>query len=273
MSKQICMLENNRQLSYQTYGNGSNTLLFFHGLAGSSWLGQEWISAIEKADVRCIIIERIGYGESTPIPMNSVSEWIPLVQQAASQLQLNSFQVVGCSAGAPYAYATALALPQATQKIWILGGVPAVYEDSIFRHYSEEAQTAYQNYVVEPVSTIQEQYTAQLTAALQQADETVPRHVIQTLQEIIDQNCFGMSQESKLQRLPWKLNLSAIHQPVSLHHAVLDEMVPFHAAKEMPTLLSNAVFQEIDTTDLIPEASLHIQSIFKAFLELLKELS
>ena len=57
------------QIAYQTYGNGTNDMVIFHGLMGSSWLSPEWIKAIEDANVRCIVPERPGYGGSSPIEM------------------------------------------------------------------------------------------------------------------------------------------------------------------------------------------------------------
>lgn len=73
-------LSENHKLFYHVYGNGENTVILLHGLVGGSWLGDDWIHSIVQNNIRCIVPERPGYGTSSPILLQSVSDWIPIIQ-------------------------------------------------------------------------------------------------------------------------------------------------------------------------------------------------
>lgn len=272
MDRNYLQIGNGFQLSYRIYGSGSRDVILLHGLIGGSWLGEEWISAIEAADVRLIVPDRPGYGGSSQITMNRVADWIPMIIAAADQLALSNVHVIGCSAGAPYAYATAVALPEHVEKVWVLGGVPAVYERSILEHYAPENQAAYKDFARKPLSSIQAYYQPQMKAALDASKDTREAYIIHALEEALTQECFGMAQESKLQIIPWGLDFSLIQQQITLHHSKTDEMVPYSAAQEMPKFFSNVQFIDIDTSELPLESSAHIMGISAAFQTIIRGL-
>ncbi len=267
MSKQYIALEDGNQISYQSYGNGENVILFYHGLVGGAWLGDDWKDAIEKNNVQLIALERSGYGSSSKIEMESVSQWISIAWQIAKALNIQSADVIGCSAGAPYAYATAYALPDIIKKVWILGGVPAVYEDWILKHYSAENQVLYRTFITKKITEVQDDYIKQLSTFKQHIKENDEDYIKNTVEEILKQQCFGMAQECRLQILPWQFPLSDIRQPVIVRHAVTDEMVPYNAVKEMQRFFKNYTFKDIE----ISGEDVHRSSITKAFFELLNE--
>ncbi|WP_324824618.1 alpha/beta hydrolase [Sinanaerobacter sp. ZZT-01] len=257
------------KLYYRIYGNGEHTILLLHGLVGGSWLGEEWINAIERSNVRCVAVERPGYGDSSAVHMESVRDWTPLVQSLLQKLNVSSADVIGCSAGAPYAYATALAAPNKINKVFILGGVPAVYESKILHHYRLEDQEAYYGFIHQTQGNLQKDYVKQMEAALHQFKDTNISYIINTLREILAQRCFGMAQESRLQILPWNLELSQIKAPVYFYHAKEDEMVPYSAAREMIKFLNNCEFHEADTAEIPSDTSTHIGSITWSFRHIL----
>lgn len=267
MSKHFVTLDNKYKISYQIHGNGENTVILLHGLVGSSWLSHEWESGIDKANVNLIALERVGYGDSSQFEMKNVENWISIIQQVAKKLNINHADVIGVSAGAPYAYATACALPNVIKKVWVLSGVPAVYEDSILKYYSKENQMLYKSIIEKTISEIQENYVSQLKKALEYLKKDGEDYKVKIITEILNQNCYGMALESKLQILPWKLSLPSIQQPIVIYHAKEDEMIPFLAAKEMSLRFENCTFKEIMTTG----KDVHSKSSSYAFLELLCE--
>lgn len=269
MEKQYVQFQKNQRLAYQVYGEGEHTLILLHGLVGGSWLGEEWVSAIRKANVCCIVPERPGYGTSSPIEMQNIGDWMSIVQKLALEWELLSADVIGCSAGAPYAYATALALPDVVERVWISAGVPAVYEASVLRHYKEEDQKAYRRYATQPQSTLQDNYVTQMEGFAKQVAGSSATYLKNTLDEILAQRCFGMAQESRLQILPWGLALSEMEQPVTAFHAAADEMVPYAAAKEMSNLIKRFAWKEIDTAEFPPNESIHIRSNSESFFKVL----
>ncbi len=265
MEKHYVNLSENTKMAYQIYGEGSHTILLLHGIVGGSWLAEEWISAIQKSDVRCIVPERPGYGETSAIELQNVGDWIPIVQIFVQKLKISRADVIGCSAGAPYAYATALALPNIIKKVFILNGVPSVYESTVFRHYSKQDKETYLSFVNRPRSLVQEDYIQQMKKVEKQMKTTDLTYVKKTLQEVLAHHCYGMAQESRLQILPWGFPLSQIKQQIILYHAQSDEMVPYNAAKEMPGFLEKCEFHDVDTSKLPPGESVHRSSISESF--------
>ncbi|WP_113673341.1 alpha/beta fold hydrolase [Vallitalea guaymasensis] len=265
MNKQYIMLDDGNKISYMTYGKGKKVVLFFHGLVGGAYISKDWKKEIEAKDITLIAIERSGYGYSSKIKMKNISQWIPIAKQIAKQLKLSKVDLVGCSAGAPYAYATASALEEIVEKVYILGGVPSAYKGSVLKHYDTSNQEAYKSFMTKPMNEIQEYYKKQLNDFKKYLKKDEDDYIEKTIDENLEQDCFGISQECKLQIENWGMCLSEIKQPIFLHHAVNDEMVPYEAAKEMTNYLQNCSFEEIH----INGDKVHISSISKAFLQIL----
>ena len=271
MAKQFIDLKDGK-IAYQTYGQGQQTLILFHGLLGSSWLGDEWIAAIEQADVHCIVLERPGYGESSIFSIECVADWNAIFAQVINALNIQSAITVGCSAGAVYAYATAFAFPDIITHVWVLDGVPAVFLETIIRHYSRDDQITYQGFLVRPIVEIQEDYAKKLKAFAEQQFDMSEPYIIKTLQDACANHYIGMARESQLQIRPWGFDISALQQPVTLWHAENDTMVPYNAARAMTYVLPNSTLVTAQDLDLSSKQNIHSESISQGFLHLLKQL-
>jgi pimeloyl-ACP methyl ester carboxylesterase len=266
------------QIAYQVYGEGSRDIVLFHGLMGSSRLQSDWIEAIEESDVRCIALERPGYGESSPIQMRRVADWAPIIAAVVAALDIKEAIAVGCSAGSVYAYASAFFAHDVFKEVWILDGVPAVYLDSILRHYDSEARESYARFLRDPLQQTQAYYVAGLDDFLANLRRTLPdgsdEYLLATLGDARAHRCFGPAQESRLQITPWGFDPAEIRQPVTIWHAQEDTLVPYAVALEMASLLDRAqlitadkeLFDENDSA-----MDVHILSITYGFLRLLRD--
>lgn len=257
-------------VAYQVYGSGARTLLVFHGLLGSSWIGPEWIEAIARADVRIVVAERPGYGHSSVLTMESAADWNPLLQCAIETEHITSAIAVGCSAGAVYAYAAAAAFPEIVTQVWILDGVTAVFLERVFRHYNEQACRAYRRFLTEPITEIQKEYAERLDAAIASCNDPPDSFMARTLRDARANNCFGMAQESCLQIKPWGFDLGSIRAPTILWHAERDTMVPYGAACEMSNILGNSHLMTAPADALTAESDAHSDSITLGFMTLLQ---
>lgn len=272
MPKQFIPLKDGR-IAYQTYGAGQQTLLLFHGLLGGSWLGQEWIEAIEQADVSCIVLERPGYGDSSPFPMACAADWNAIFAQVVEVLNLTSAIAVGCSAGAVYAYASAFGFPEAIARVWVLGGVPTVFLDNVLRHYSDEAQATYKQFLTTSIAEIQDYYAKELDDFATQQPESIDSYMLKLLEDARAGKYVGMARESQLQITPWGFNVSAIQQPVTVWHSENDNMVPYNAAREMIDSLKNSTFMTAEDFSFSPKSNPHSESISRGFIHLLQQLN
>ena len=260
------------RIAYQQYGSGTQDIMVFQGLMGSSWLHNDWIKAIENSDVRCIVFERPGYGDSSPIPMQRVADWSEIIISVVDTLEIDDAIVVGCSAGAVYAYASAFFAPQAISKVWILDGVPAVYLDRVMRHYTAEAREAYAKFLNDPPTQTQDSYVAGLDGFLATLPEDTGSYLRNSLTDARANRCFGPAQESRLQITPWGFDPADIHQPITLWHAERDTMVPYGVAAEMADILKNATLMTADPNHFDESASgrdVHMSSHTHGFLHLL----
>ncbi|WDV44797.1 alpha/beta hydrolase [Clostridiaceae bacterium M8S5] len=268
-NKRYIDLKDGKKLSYIVHGSGEHKILFFHGIIGGGYLSNEWIKAIEEREITLIAIERLGYGSSSKIQMNSVADFADIAKTIATQLNIDKCDIIGCSAGAPYAYATAYALGEIVERVFILGGVPLVYKESIFKHYSEEAQVEYMSFLENSIEDIQSKYVAYLDHLKQELASHGEPYINKTLNENIKQDCFGMAMESRLQIIDWGVPFEDIEQSVIYYHGKVDEMVPINGAKEMLKYLKNTQFIEVDKSD----GADHMSSISHAFLHVISKIN
>ena len=263
------------RIAYQIYGNGTRDMVMFHGLFGSSWLSEEWVRALDKADLRCIALERPGYGDSSAVEMKRAAEWAELFTPVVGELAIHDAAAVGCSAGSVYAYASAFSAPGAIESVWILEGVPAVYLDRVLRHYRWWNRAAYRKFLKTPRTKVENHYLSMLDRILKTLpsdDDPSARDMRRTLENVRANRCFGPAQESRLQITPWGFDPASITQPVTLWHAERDTLVPYNAAREMRSMLKDATLITADPNLFGPKESpmnVHTNSTSHGFLRLL----
>ena len=120
-------LRDGRTLSYSVAGPRDGfPLLYFHGAIGSPINRTPELEAlIGELGIRYVIVERPGFGTSTPHPGRRVADFAADVEQLADRLGLGRFSVVGISAGAPYALACAWAMPDRVTASGAVSAIPS----------------------------------------------------------------------------------------------------------------------------------------------------
>jgi pimeloyl-ACP methyl ester carboxylesterase len=263
-----------KKIAYQLYGKGSNDMVIFHGLMGSSWLISEWIKAIEQKNLRCIVVEKPGYGDSTPIKMDCVADWFTFFQKIVDELNINNAVCVGISAGAVFAYASAFATPEAIDELWILNGVPPVYMDRVLRHYPKEMREGYNFFLKSTQEKVQDYYSTGLNDHIANLPEETDSYLRNSFIDAAANRSFGPAQQSRLQIRPWGFNPSEIKQRVKIWHAELDSMVPYDSAKEVQDILQFAELQTADSKLFKSSDTgleIHMKSHSEGFLKILSE--
>jgi pimeloyl-ACP methyl ester carboxylesterase len=132
-------LPEGRRLAYTEWGNPKGSPVFyFHGTPGSRlWCPDE--SATVSANVRLIMPDRPGIGRSEVKEGRTLADWPTDVIGLADALQIDTFAVVGVSAGGPYAASCAALIPARLRAVGIVSSValakynyaerPGAYED------------------------------------------------------------------------------------------------------------------------------------------------
>jgi pimeloyl-ACP methyl ester carboxylesterase len=103
-----------RRLTYAALGcAGGFPILYMHGAIGSPhWRSPALDAAVTALGVRYLAVNRPGFGGSDPCPGRTVADYAADVEDLADALGWDRFSVIGVSAGAPFALATAWALPE-----------------------------------------------------------------------------------------------------------------------------------------------------------------
>ncbi|MCG8640496.1 MAG: alpha/beta hydrolase [Desulfobacterales bacterium] len=259
MKKKHVFLDNNEKIGYATYGDGAHSLILFHGLVGSALLDTATTADLPASDVRLVVVERPGYGESDCIEMDKVSDFNPMLERVMSELDIRHADLVGISAGASYAYAAAGAWPEKVGTVYILGGLPAVYRKSILDVYPESEQAFYDSIRSKSLKAVQDIFYDIMTPdAPVRGGKNMP--VDKWLAESIKNNCHGMANQVMLQIQHWGVELEQIRSKVRLYHSPHDEEVPFAAAELMAGLFPDAELIPCQAFDA-SQKEIHVKSI------------
>jgi pimeloyl-ACP methyl ester carboxylesterase len=97
-----------------------NTLFFFPGVPGSrfSEFGNETV--LKRHNIRVVVAERPGVGLSSPLTEYSFVDFANDISLLADHLSADTFAAAGFSGGAPFALATAIALPDRVSRVALL---------------------------------------------------------------------------------------------------------------------------------------------------------
>jgi len=122
--KDIVQLNDGAVVEFQEYGDPTGTpVIFCHGWPSSRTMAQLTNEAARALGVRIISPDRPGISGSTMQLDRKLSDWPRVVEKLADDLGIGEFRILAISGGAPYAYATAVVMPQRVRAIAIAGGV------------------------------------------------------------------------------------------------------------------------------------------------------
>ena len=122
--KDVVQLDDGGVVAFQEYGDPTGTpVIFCHGWPSSRTMAQLADEPGRALGVRIISPDRPGISGSSMQPDRKLGDWPHLVEQVVDDLEIGEFRILAISGGAPYAYATAVAIPERVRAIGIVGGV------------------------------------------------------------------------------------------------------------------------------------------------------
>ena len=123
-SAQEIQLRDGRTLGYAEYGSAHGwPIIFCHGLRGSRLERPPQHVFESLSRIRLIIIDRPGYGLSSPLLNRGYSDWPNDVEQLLDALGIERCSVLGFSIGGAYAMALSSCLPERILKLGLAGTV------------------------------------------------------------------------------------------------------------------------------------------------------
>jgi len=224
--KQKLTYKNGLQLSYAEYGDKQGyPVLVQHGLIASID-DYDLLDSLIRRQVRLICVARPGYGGSSPYLLSGYAEWADIISLLVRELQLSQFDILGISSGAPYAYSIGHKLSEKVGNIFILSGIPALYDDVVLS-----------NWPYEPIS---DQSIASLETLAHQlffihlTEDDLRKNDIKD--SLMNQG-FGVAQDLRLRFMDWGFRLSDVKSRVFMRHSKVDDSVPFRTAIRTAELL------------------------------------
>ena len=121
-------LKNGAIIAFEQYGDASGVpVIFCHGWPSSRTMARLTDEPARGLGIRIISPDRPGISGSSLQPNRKLSDWPQVVEGLANHLGIEKFRMLAISGGAPYAYATARAMPERVRAIAIISGaVPIV---------------------------------------------------------------------------------------------------------------------------------------------------
>ena len=122
--KDVVQLPDGAVVAFQEYGDPLGTpVIFCHGWPSSRTMAQLAHEPACALGIRIISPDRPGISDSSMQLDRKLNDWPRVVEQLANDLEIEKFGILAISGGAPYAYATAIAMPERVRAIAIVGGV------------------------------------------------------------------------------------------------------------------------------------------------------
>jgi pimeloyl-ACP methyl ester carboxylesterase len=237
-------------LSYVDIGDRQgHPLLVQHGLIASI-NDYSLFDRLIQQQVRLICIARPGYGESSPYLLANYGEWADLVSMVIDELHLQQFDVLGISSGAPYAYSIGYKFPEQVGSIFILSGMPALYDDVVRSYWPYEPIRDLNMTSLEDLAH-QLFFSNLAEADLEQND----------IKDSFMNHGYGVAQDLRLRFMDWGFRLSEVKERVFMRHSRKDDAVPYRAAVRTAELLPDC---HLDLLESGPHFS---QEVLDKFIE------
>lgn len=128
-TENLIQLPDGAVVAFAEYGDANGVpVIFCHGWPSSHTMARLTDKPARELGIRIVSLDRPGICGSTLQPNRKLSDWPRLLEQMVERLDLPEFHVLAISGGAPYAYATAVAMPERVRAIAIVGGAPQIAE-------------------------------------------------------------------------------------------------------------------------------------------------
>jgi len=128
-NENFVQLQDGAIVAFEEYGDPNGApVIFCHGWPSSRTMARLTDEPARDLGIRIVSPDRPGISSSSLHPNRKLTDWPCVVERIVEQLDVREFRMLAISGGAPYAFATAVAMPQRVQAIAIVGGAPPMAE-------------------------------------------------------------------------------------------------------------------------------------------------
>lgn len=260
--KDVIQLHDGAVLAFEQYGDLNGTpVIFCHGWPSSRTMAQLANEPAQTLGIRIISPDRPGISGSTMHFDRKLSDWPAVVERLVDDLGLGDFHILAISGGAPYAYATAVAMPKRVRAIGVVGGVIPFAELEDFKgllplyrwmlaFYRNRPQLLRQMFrLVRPFLSIRapirlrplllKMLILRPCDAASLRDDAAFEAIFESQRRAWRGSAEGVMIDAQIYAQPWGFAIEDVRVPVRLWHGIEDRAFAVRLAKELATRFPN----------------------------------
>jgi pimeloyl-ACP methyl ester carboxylesterase len=253
-------LQNGVQIVMDEYGDPLGQPIFFcHGWPSSRMMGVLADEAARHLGLRILSPDRPGVNESPFQKDRTLLHWPSLLNELADELGIGKFRMLAISGGAPYAFASAWALPERVEVIAVVSGAPPISELAehdgllglyrwmlaLYRHRPELLRTFF--HIARPFARrkIPLRLRPMFLKLLQPCDAAVLRDsaafeaCFESQRRAWRASAEGVMVDAEIYAKPWGFGLEEVQTPVRLWHGKTDRSFSYRLAEQIAQRLPN----------------------------------
>jgi len=279
-------LEDGAVVAFEEYGDANGMpVMFCHGWPSSRTMAQLTDEPARDLGIRIISADRPGISGSSLQPDRKLTDWPRLVDRITDYLGIHDFRMLAISGGAPYAYATATAMPQRVRAIAIVGGAPPLAEISdsngllplyrwmlaLYRTQPRLLRRLF--YLARPVLSLRPplRFRPVLLRMLLMRpcdaeslrDAAAFEAIFESQRRAWRASAEGVVADAQIYAQPWGFAIEDVRVPVRLWHGKEDRAFSVHLAEELANRLPNCHARFVDDAGHYSLPIRHMRDILK----------
>jgi pimeloyl-ACP methyl ester carboxylesterase len=243
-------------------------VIFCHGWPSSRTMARLTDEAARDLGIRIISPDRPGISGSSLQPNRKLSDWPQVVERLADHLGIGEFRMLAISGGAPYAYATARAMPERVRAIAIVSGAVPIVDladrQGLLRLY-RWMLTLYQRrpqllrrlfLLARPILSLRppvrfrplvlKMLMLQLCDEESLRDSAAFEAVFESQRRAWRKSAEGVMADAQIYAQPWGFPIEEVRVPVRLWHGKQDRAFSVRLAEEIANRLPNCEARFVD---------------------------
>jgi pimeloyl-ACP methyl ester carboxylesterase len=279
-------LEDGAVIAFEEYGDANGVpVMFCHGWPSSRTMAQLTDEPARDLGIRIISADRPGISGSSLQPDRKLTDWPRLVDRITDYLGIHDFRMLAISGGAPYAYATAVTMPQRVRAIAIVGGAPPLAEISdsngllplyrwmlaLYRTRPRLLRRLF--YLARPVLSLRPplRFRPMLLKMLLMRpcdaeslrDAAAFEAIFESQRRAWRASAEGVVADAQIYAQPWGFAIEDVRVPVRLWHGKEDRAFSVHLAEELANRLPNCHARFVDDAGHYSLPIRHMRDILK----------
>ena len=267
--EKLIELENGAVIAVEEYGDPNGMpVIFCHGWPSSRTMARLADEPARDLCVRIVSPDRPGISGSSLQSDRKLTDWPRVVEQIADALNIRDFRMLAISGGAPYAYATAVAMRERVRAIAIVGGAPPIAEVSdtngllpmyrwmltLYRTRPQLLRKLF--YLAQPILSLRPPVRLRPLVLkmllLRPCDAESLRNaaafeaIFESQRRAWRASAEGVIADAQIYAEPWGFSIEDVSIPVRLWHGKQDRAFSVHLAEELAKRLPDCNARFID---------------------------